>query len=197
MARCFNRYGKISISTAIILYKGSDRDKNLIVKIRPAEKTGTSPLFHHTHNPEIVPSDLYFFIDRGYDIDTTQGFDCRLIDEDVIDEIIRSTKDIIRIAFDFDNVKESVVSCINMFQDYGFDVRNRLNVYCYLHNDSDYVSCLKRVKLLKEMNTNAFVMVNKESKQTKRMKKLIHLVNRKHIYWSKNSIEDLKLDERV
>lgn len=127
---------------------------------------------------------LNYFIDKGVDVDMTQGYDIRLIDEDVIDTIIRSTKGMIRIAFDSMKYKDEVIKGIDLFKEYSFDVRNKLQVYCYCHNDSMHDDALKRCKILKDLGTNAFVMFNSEMPRSERIKNLIYWCNRKVIYWS-------------
>lgn len=56
--------------------------------------------------------------------------------------------------------------------------------YVYLHDDADYSSAVKRCKMLKALNTNAFVMTNRNVKRTKRMRSLARWANRKWFYWS-------------
>lgn len=127
---------------------------------------------------------LYYFIDQGVDVDMTQGYDVRLIDEHVIDPIIRSTKGMIRIAFDDMKDYEAVHKGINLFKDYGFDIRHRLQVYCYCHNSEMHDDCHKRCKMVKDLGTNAFVMFNCDMPKTRKIKNLIHWCNRKPLYWS-------------
>jgi len=127
---------------------------------------------------------LNYFIDKGVDVDMTQGYDLRLIDEDVIDVICRSTKGMIRLAFDDTKLESVVIDKIQLFKDYSFDVRHKLQVYCYCHDDSMYEDTLYRCNVLKNLGTNAFVMFNCDQPRTSRIKNLIRWCNRKAIYWS-------------
>ena len=127
---------------------------------------------------------LNYFIDKGVDVDMTQGYDLRLIDEDVIDIICRSTKGMIRLAFDDSKLESVVREKIQLFKDYSFDVRNKLQFYCYCHDDSMHDDTLNRCKILKNLGTNAFVMFNCDQPRTSRIRNLIRWCNRKAIYWS-------------
>ena len=106
------------------------------------------------------------------------------IDEDVIDPIIRSTKGMIRVAFDDTKLEPIVRKKIQLLKDSGFDIRNRLQVYCYCHDDSMYEDTLYRCNVLRSLGTNAFVMFNCDQPRTGRIRNLIHWCNRKVIYWT-------------
>lgn len=127
---------------------------------------------------------LNWCIDHNLDVDMTNGYDVRLIDEDVVDTIIRSTKGIIRIAFDDTGLESIVRNKIQLFKDSGLDIKQKLMVYCYCHDDSMYADTLYRCNVLRELGTNAFVMFNCDQKRTRRIRDLIHWCNRKVLYWT-------------
>lgn len=127
---------------------------------------------------------LNYFIDKDVDVDMTQGYDIRLVDEDVADLILRSTKGIIRFAFDDTKIEPIIREKIELLKDVGFDIRNKVQFYCYCHNDSMHDDTLYRCKVLKNLGTNAFVMYNCDKPRTSRIRNLIYWCNRKVIYWS-------------
>lgn len=127
---------------------------------------------------------LNYFIDKDVDVDMTQGYDIRLVNEDVADLILRSTKGIIRFAFDDTKIEPIIREKIELLKDVGFDIRNKVQFYCYCNDDSMHDDTLYRCKVLKDLGTNAFVMYNCDKPRTSRIRNLIYWCNRKVIYWS-------------
>ncbi len=127
---------------------------------------------------------LNFYFDRNVTVDMIQGYDIRLIDENIADLILKSTKGMIRFAFDDTKIEPIVRSKIELLKNIGFDIRNKVMFYCYCHDDSMHDDTLYRCNVLKELGTNAFVMFNCEKHRTSRIKNLMYWCNRKIIYWS-------------
>lgn len=51
-------------------------------------------------------------------------------------------------------------------------------------SDQDFESGLYRCRKLKELGTNAFVMLNQNIRKTQRLKDLARWANRKWLFWS-------------
>lgn len=113
------------------------------------------------------------------------GFDVRLTDDKVLERIscMRFPKGI-HFAFDNSILSDVVKEKINLMQEYGFNTHKDVIFYVYCDSPSDVNSALSRCRLLKKMNTNAFVMYNIDRNRTPRVKKLQHWANRRHIFWS-------------
>ena len=114
----------------------------------------------------------------------TQGVDIRLLDEKVI-KTLREVKHFkpIEFSWDFLEMEEIVRSKIKLLEDYGFNLKQEIQFYVYVNDDSEFESGLYRCNTLKELGTNAFLMYNSESKRSDRIKALQRWANRKWIFW--------------
>ena len=85
--------------------------------------------------------------------------------------------------FAFDSMKEEkwVLRGIEILKDAGIDVRHKVEFYVLVGFDSTQEEDKYRCSLLKEHNTNAFVMAYEKNKWTR---KISWWANRKWAYWS-------------
>jgi hypothetical protein len=115
----------------------------------------------------------------------TQGFDIRLIDDNVLKTLreVRHYK-MIEFAWDFIWLEPIIREKIKLLEDHGFDLRKEIQFYVYINDDSEFESGLYRCRVLKELGTNPFVMFNADEKKTQRIKDLQRWANRKWIFWS-------------
>lgn len=118
----------------------------------------------------------------------TQGLDIRLLDEKDIG-LLLDNKPIKNIEFAWDdiNIEHVILKKIKLLLDNGFakaDLRSIIQFYVYVDSDRDFESGLYRCRKLKELGTNAFVMLNQTTKKTRRMSDLARWANRKWLYWS-------------
>jgi len=115
----------------------------------------------------------------------TQGLDIRLIDYNAA-KILREVDHfkMIEFAWDFVELEPVVREKIRLLEEVGFDLKHEIQFYVYCDGDHDFESALYRCRVLKELGTNAFVMVNIDGKITSRLRALQRWANRKWIYWS-------------
>jgi len=83
-----------------------------------------------------------------------------------------------------DNDKEAVLKGIQLLKAAGVNVRQNVQFYVYVHDDSQYESGVERCRILKEQGTNPFVMFNIDNKRSPRIKHLQRWANRKWLFWS-------------
>ena len=115
----------------------------------------------------------------------TQGLDARLLDIDVALRL-KDLKTFKGLFFAWDNIKdeEIIIEKIKMLKDAGINTRNNVIFYVYLDGEHDYDSAVHRCKVLKFLDTNAFVMFNIDKKPTKKINDLRRWANRKQLFWS-------------
>lgn len=103
-------------------------------------------------------------------VDFNQGLDIRLVDNDIAKRI-SELRPICNWHFTFDslNYKDDVINGIDVLNKNGVNLRHDSNFYVYLHNDSQFDDALERITILKEKNVLPYLMINPESKKTKRM----------------------------
>lgn len=103
-------------------------------------------------------------------VDFNQGLDLRLMDKDIAKRIadLKPMK-YWHFAFDSMNYRDSVIDGIKMLRDAGVNIRNKTNIYVYLHDDSQYEDALERCKILRELDALPYIMVNRDAIRTQRM----------------------------
>jgi len=136
---------------------------------------------------------LKWCIDKGLKVNMTQGYDIRLLDEEIADLILQCRNDIVRFAFDDTKIESTIRNKIDILKDVGFNIRNNVAFYCYCHNDSMFEDTLYRCNVLKSLGTNAHVMFNYNMPRSQKIKNLIYWSWRKQLYWSINYEEYSKL----
>lgn len=123
-------------------------------------------------------------IDNCLDVWFTQGLDIRLLD--AIDlGFLQSMRHSHNIEFAWDNLQDEkiIIEKVKLIADY-LNLRQEVQFYVYVDSDQDFDSGLYRCRKLKELGTNAFVMLNQNTKRTQRLKDLARWANRKWLYWS-------------
>lgn len=111
-----------------------------------------------------------WIMDQRMAVDFNQGLDLRLVDREIATRL-KSLRpmDSWHFAFDNLNYQDAVITGINTLKKAGVDVRHRCNVYVYMHDDNDYDSALERCRILRDLGTLPYIMVNRESFRTQRM----------------------------
>lgn len=103
-----------------------------------------------------------WLIDRKIKVDATQGFDARIIDEEVASQVrrLKFRSGAGRVHLAWDNVKDEsqVINGLNALIQAGFHPKNNLVVYVLVDFDSTFEEDLYRINTLKEMNISPFVM---------------------------------------
>lgn len=137
-------------------------------------------------------------IDRGLNVDFNQGLDIRLLDNDVAHRL-KELKPISiwRFAFDDLSYKHDVLHGLEILEEEGISSRRDCQFYVYMHNDADFDSALERCNILREHNTQAYIMINGDlpaSERTQRMRDLARWC-RPWIFWDSQFSEYKKKPE--
>jgi hypothetical protein len=134
-----------------------------------------------------------WIIDNGIVV-VEQGMDIRLLTEDIAAQLkhIKWKKGI---KFAFDNMQDeaAVKRGIKILKDVGFNLRSNVQFYVIVGFNTTPEQDKYRCRLLKEMNTNAFVMPFVKNKWTN---KIARWANRKWLYWSID-IDDYKNGDKT
>lgn len=106
-------------------------------------------------------------------VDFNQGLDIRLMDADIAKRLTE-LKPINVFKFAFDNIgyKDHVVKGIDILKNAGLDVRHKCLFYVYVDNDNCFDDAVNRCRILKELNTTPYIMLNQDVKHTIRLKNL-------------------------
>lgn len=129
-----------------------------------------------------------FCSDHKLKVDFSQGLDARLLTEE--SAILLSTVKPMHnwvFAFDSLNYKAHVLKAVDLLKDAGINIRSRVMFYVYCDkSEGEYgiKSALERCRILKDLGTNPYVMLDIDTEPTKDMKNLKRWANRKHIFWS-------------
>lgn len=122
-------------------------------------------------------------------LDISQGLDIRLLDEELAG-LIAQIRPMNKLDFAFDSLDylDAVTRGVQLLKGAGIDVRGKVQfyVYCDRSESGKYgiESAIKRCAILKELGTNAYVMLNIDEEPTRQMKNLKRWANRKNIYWA-------------
>lgn len=128
---------------------------------------------------------MNFCNDHSLTIDFNQGLDIRLVDNDIA-KVLSESKFYpwYRFAFDSSDLAEVVANKCKVLQEHGINIRSDVQFYVYCNSDAEYDDVVWRCRYLKNLNTNAFVQYNIDSKPTKRVNQLRRWANRKWAFWS-------------
>lgn len=126
-----------------------------------------------------------FCIKRDLKVWFTQGLDIRLLDDKVSLKLskIKTFKGH-HFAFDDSRLEPIIREKCKMLKDHGIDIRHLVQFYVYLDSMDQYDDAVHRCRVLKEINTNSFVMFNINHKPTKKINELRRWANRKWAFWS-------------
>jgi hypothetical protein len=160
--------------------------------------------FHDERFKTIQLLDNNWMADREWFMETSQwiidnklklienGMDIRLLDDDYAQQIAKlKMASPLKFAYDNDSDRDAVLKGIESLKRHNINIRQNVMFYVYLHNDENYESAVRRCRELKDLGTNAFVMTNRNTNRTKRMKDLARWANRKWLFWSCD-IDDFK-----
>lgn len=127
---------------------------------------------------------LNWCIDHSLKVNMTQGYDIRLVDQEIADLILQCHNGMVKFAFDDSKLEKIIREKIQMLTDLGFNLKNNVAFYCYCDNDSMFEDTLYRCNVLKSLGVNADVMYNCDKPKTKRIKDLMKWSWRKQLFWS-------------
>ena len=126
-----------------------------------------------------------FCIKRDLKVWFTQGLDIRLLDDKVASKLSRlETFKGFHFAFDDSRLEPIIREKCEMLKNHGIDIRHLVQFYVYLASADQYNDAVYRCRVLKELNTNPFVMFNINNKPTKKVNELRRWANRKWAFWS-------------
>ena len=114
-----------------------------------------------------------WLIENDLRVDFNQGLDIRLLDYPTA-RILKRLKPIRcwRFAFDDMSYKDDVIRGLNMLKLANISVRNNVIFYVYVNDDSQFEDALERCQILREAGTLPFIMMNKDSERTQRIRDL-------------------------
>jgi len=126
-----------------------------------------------------------FCIDRSLEVWFTQGLDIRLLDDAVAKKLsVLKTFKGFHFAFDDTKLEPLIRSKCEILKNHGIDIRHDVQFYVYLDSINQYDDAVYRCRVLKELNTNPFVMFNINNKSNKKINELRRWANRKWAFWS-------------
>jgi hypothetical protein len=113
------------------------------------------------------------------------GLDIRLLDSELAEQISKfKMAKPLKFAFDSDKDRQPVLDGLKLLKNPGVNVRQNVQFYVYVHDDSQYESGVERCRILKAQGTNPFVMFNIDNKRSSRIKTLQRWANRKWLFWA-------------
>lgn len=118
----------------------------------------------------------------------TQGLDIRLIDLEIARQLFkfRNHHSTLTFAWDDKRYEDDVRKGIQILTQAGFTdsmLHSRIQFYVYVHSDAMYEDAVYRCRELKKLNCSAYIMWNKENKETPRIIKLKNWANGKNGFW--------------
>jgi len=121
---------------------------------------------------------------RGMKVDFNQGLDIRLMDSEIAEALakLRPINDW-KFAFDSMDYKDDVLRGIGILSAAGIDTKNDCIFYVYTHDDAAVDDAVERMRILKENNASAYVMLNMDVPKTTRMADLKRW-SRPWLFWS-------------
>lgn len=129
--------------------------------------------------------ELAYHLERcHFKVDFNQGLDIRLMDDEIAQALakLRPINDW-KFAFDDMSYKDDVLRGIQILKDAGIDTKNRCIFYIYCHGDEQYDDAVQRMRILKENNASAYVMLNMDAPKTVRLRRLKRW-SRPWLFWS-------------
>ena len=124
-------------------------------------------------------------IPRDWQVDFNQGLDVRLLDAEIADRLASMRPITVwKFAYDSTAYTDAVMHGIDILKGAGIDTKHRTMFYVYCDGDQQVDDAINRCMALKATNTTAFVMMNKDVPQTRRMKALQRWSCRPWIFWT-------------
>lgn len=126
-----------------------------------------------------------FCIENNLSIWFTQGLDIRLLNMDIAKRI-KDLKTFKSIFFAWDNIGDEnlIREKVDLLKSVGINTRSDVVFYVYFDDMVEYDSTVYRCRILKELNTNPFVMFNIDKKTNKKINNLRRWANRKWAFWA-------------
>lgn len=126
-----------------------------------------------------------FCIELSLKVWFTQGFDIRLVDDDIAEKLskLKIFKGF-HFAFDNTNLESIIKTKCELLKKVGIDIRHNVQFYVYLDSAEQYNDAVYRCRILKEIGTNPFVMFNINHESTKKINELRRWANRKQLFWT-------------
>lgn len=123
-----------------------------------------------------------FILENNLRMCVPQGFDIRILDEEIAERLSKIKWSNRRITFAFDNMQDekAVINGIEMLQNAGINTCELIQFFVLTGFNTTFEQDLYRVNLLREKNVGAFVMQYKKSDLTKM---LARYVNRRYTYF--------------
>ena len=120
----------------------------------------------------------------GMKVDFNQGLDIRLMDDEIAQALakLRPINDW-KFAFDSMDYKDDVLRGIGILNAAGIRTRNDCIFYVYCDGDHQVDDAIERMRILKEHNASAYVMLNMDVPRTPRMS-VLKRWSRPWLYWS-------------
>lgn len=124
-----------------------------------------------------------FIIENNLRMCVPQGFDIRIIDEEIADRLSKLKWSNSHINFSFDNMcdEKAVVNGIEILKQAGINTKNLLQFFVLTGFNTTFEEDLYRVNLLREMNIGVFVM---QYKKTDLSRMLARWANRRFTYFA-------------
>jgi hypothetical protein len=152
--------------------------------------------FHDERYKKIMILDNNWLADREWFFETSQwiidkklklregGLDIRLMTDEIAEQLSKFKLDRpLHFAFDDMKSKDKTLRGIEILKNHKINTHHSTTFYIYCNDDSQYEDTLERVKILKNIDVNAFVMINQNTKITRRMRQLQRWVNIPMLFW--------------
>lgn len=124
-----------------------------------------------------------FILEKNLRLCVPQGFDIRILDEEIAERLYLLKWSNRHINFAFDNMSDekAVIKGIEILQQAGINTRNYVQFFVLTGFNTTFEQDLYRVNLLRSMNCGAFVM---QYRKTALSRMLARYANRRHTYFS-------------
>jgi hypothetical protein len=111
------------------------------------------------------------------------GLDIRLLDKESIQRLQDLKIKLWHFAFDFIEYTPVVKDKIKLLKKCGVNTKNKVCIYCYIHDDLHFDNALARCNILRDLGVNARPMWNCDSQKTQRVRSLLKWAWRPCLYW--------------
>jgi hypothetical protein len=125
-------------------------------------------------------------------IDFTQGFDCRFLRKENIEKILSCKIKILHFAWDDKEDETKIIKKLELFNKYcNFNMRKK-RVYILTNFNTSFDYDLYRIKVLKKLNYDPYVMIYDKDKCATKYKHLQRYVNSKFIFYSAKNYNEYR-----
>ena len=116
-----------------------------------------------------------------------EGMDIRLLTLKIAERLRELNFDSM-LHFAWDNIKDEkkILNGIKVLKEVGFNTRREISIYVLVNFDTSKEEDIHRIKMLRNLNVNPFVMIYEDNAPAEKWHKTFaRMVNRKSIFWSK------------